>query len=120
MQKIINVLLITATLTLSACGNKGGGDNTLAGKKAELEKLKKEQVTVSDKIKSLEQEIAKLDTSSTKEDVAKLVGTVAIATQNFSHYIDLQGRVEAEDISYISPRLGGGQVRAKFPASPTH
>jgi membrane fusion protein (multidrug efflux system) len=114
MQKIINVLLITATLTLAACGNKGGGDNTLAGKKAELEKLKKEQSTVSDKIKSLEQEIAKLDTSSTKEDVAKLVGTVAIAPQNFSHYIDLQGRVEAEDISYISPRLGGGQVRAVY------
>jgi membrane fusion protein (multidrug efflux system) len=114
MQKIITVLFITATLTLASCGNKGGGDNTLAGKKAQLEKLKKEQASNEDKIKSLEKDIAKLDTSSNKEDVAKLVGTVAVAPQNFSHYIDLQGRVEAEDISYISPRLGGGQVRAVY------
>ncbi len=114
MQKIIQVLFITATLTLASCGNKGGGDATLAGKKAELEKLKKEQAATDGKIKSLEKEIAALDTSAVKEDVAKLVGTVAIAPQNFSHYIDLQGRVEAEDISYISPRLGGGQVRAVY------
>ncbi|NCI51883.1 efflux RND transporter periplasmic adaptor subunit [Sediminibacterium roseum] len=113
MQKIINVLFIAATLTLASCGNKGG-DNSLAGKKAELEKLKKEQAANDDKIKALEKEIAKLDTSAVKEDVAKLVGTEPVALQNFSHYIDLQGRVEAEDISYISPRLGGGQVRAVY------
>lgn len=113
MQKIINVLFIAATLTLASCGNKGG-DNSVAGKKAELEKLKKEQAANDDKIKSLEKEIAKLDTSAVKEDVAKLVGTEPVALQNFSHYIDLQGRVEAEDISYISPRLGGGQVRAVY------
>lgn len=113
MQKIIHVLFIAATLTLASCGNKGG-DNSLAGKKAELEKLKKEQTANDDKIKALEKEIAKLDTSATKDDVAKLVGTMPVTLQNFSHYIDLQGRVEAEDISYISPRLGGGQVRAVY------
>ncbi len=114
MQKIINVLLITATLTLASCGNKGGGDTTLAGKKAEIEKLKKDQAAIGDKIKSLEKEVSAMDTSASKDDVAKLVGTVAVTAQNFSHYIDLQGRVEAEDISYISPRLGGGQVRAIY------
>lgn len=115
MQKIITVLFATATLTLAACGgNKGGNDGSLAGKKAELEKLKKEQSANDEKIKALEKEIAKLDTSAVKDDVAKLVSTVPVALQNFSHYIDLQGRVEAEDISYISPRLGGGQVRAIY------
>ncbi len=114
MQKIINVLFITATLTLAACGGNSGGDGTLAGKKAELDKLKKEQATIDGKIKSLEKEVAALDTSAVKDDVAKLVGTMAVVAQNFSHYIDLQGRVEAEDISYISPRLGGGQVRAVY------
>ncbi len=114
MQKIINVLFITATLTIASCGSKTEGGGSLAEKKAELEKLKKEQVTVGDKIKSLEKDIAKLDTSAVKEDIAKLVGTTAVITQNFSHYIDLQGRVDADDISYISPRLGGGQVREVF------
>ena len=114
MQKIINVLFITATLTIASCGNKAGGGGSLAEKKAEIEKLKKEQASIGDKIKTLEKEVATLDTSAVKEDVAKLVGTSAIITQNFSHYIDLQGRVDADDISYISPRLGGGQVREAF------
>jgi membrane fusion protein (multidrug efflux system) len=114
MQKIINVLFITATLTIASCGNKAGGGGSLAEKKAEIEKLKKEQASIGDKIKTLEKEVATLDTSAVKEDVAKLVGTSAIITQNFSHYIDLQGRVDADDISYISPRLGGGQVREVF------
>ena len=113
MQKIITVLFLTATLTIASCGNKTQ-DGSLAGKKAEIEKLKKEQVTIGDKIKSLEKEVAKLDTSAAKEDIAKLVGTAVITTRNFSHYIDLQGRVDAENISYISPRLGGGQVRAIY------
>lgn len=114
MQKIINVLFITATLTLASCGGKNEGDGSLAGKKAEIEKLKKEQASIGDKIKALEKEVAAKDTSAAKDDVAKLVGTMAVTPQNFSHYIDLQGRVEAEDISYISPRLGGGQVRAIY------
>jgi len=110
MQKIVQVIFLTASITLASCGgNKGGGD--LADKKAEVEKLKKEQSATADKIKSLEKEIAKLDTSAVKEDIAKLVGVSPVTTQDFSHYIDLQGRVDAEDISYISPRLGAGQVR---------
>ena len=114
MQKIINVLFITASLTIASCGAKTDGGGSLAEKKAEIEKLKKEQSAIGDKIASLEKEVAKLDTSSVKEDVAKLVGVSAVATQNFSHYIDLQGRVDADEISYISPRLGGGQVRAIY------
>jgi membrane fusion protein (multidrug efflux system) len=113
MQKIITVLFITATITLASCGGKPEA-GSLAAKKAEIEKLKKDQTAIADKIKALESEVAKLDTSAVKEDIAKLVGTTAVITQNFAHYIDLQGRVDAEDISYISPRLGGGQVRAIY------
>eukprot|EP01136_Pigoraptor_vietnamica_P014753 Opistho-1_new@57216 len=114
MQKFIQVILITSSLVLASCGNNTESSGSLTAKKAELEKLKKEHNTVADKIKSLETEIAKMDTSAAQEDVAKLVGTADITTQNFSHYIDLQGRVDANDISYISPRLGGGQVRALY------
>jgi membrane fusion protein (multidrug efflux system) len=114
MQKIINVLFITATLTIASCGSKTEGGGSLAEKKAAIEKLKKEQSAIGDKITALEKELTLLDTSSTKEDVAKLVGVSAVITQNFAHYIDLQGRVDADEISYISPRLGGGQVRAIY------
>lgn len=95
------ILTLTAVTLLVACGNKGG--NSLADKKAQLEKLKTE-------VKNLETEIAKLDTSK-KEDVAKLIGVTTLATADFKHYIELQGKVDADNISYVSPRLGGGQVK---------
>lgn len=95
------ILTLTAVTLLVACGNKGG--NSLADKKAQLEKLKTE-------VKNLEAEIAKSDTSK-KEDVAKLIGVTTLATADFKHYIELQGKVDADNISYVSPRLGGGQVK---------
>lgn len=99
------ILTLTAVVTLLvACGNKGG--NSLADKKAKLEKLKTE-------IKNLESEIAKLDTSK-KDDVAKLIGVTTLTTADFKHYIELQGKVDADNISYVSPRLGGGQVKQIF------
>lgn len=99
------ILTLTAIITvLISCGNKNGG--SLAEKKAQLEKLKTEQ-------KNLEAEIAKLDTSK-KEDVAKLIGVTTLTTADFKHYIELQGKVDADNISYVSPRLGGGQVKQIF------
>lgn len=113
MQKNIVIIFLAATITLASCGGKTES-GSLTEKKSELDKLKREQASIADKITTLEKDIAKLDTSAVKEDVAKLVGTSEVTTQNFSHYIDLQGRVDAEDISYISPRLGAGQVRAIY------
>lgn len=100
MKKIITLLTITAIV--ASCGSK----NSLADKKAQLEKLKTE-------VKTLEDEIAKLDTSK-KVDVAKLVSTTSLAATNFKHYIELQGKVDANNISYVAPRLGGGQVKQIF------
>lgn len=114
MQKFIQIIFISGSLVLAACSDKTEGNGSLAAKKAELDKLKKEHGIITDKMKSLEKEISLLDTSFSREDVAKLVGVADITTQDFSHYIDLQGRVDADDISYISPRLGGGQVKAIY------
>ncbi|MCU0320854.1 MAG: efflux RND transporter periplasmic adaptor subunit [Chitinophagaceae bacterium] len=111
MQRIYNkITLLVLVVTFTACGGK----DQLTQKKAELEKLQKEQLTLSEKIKTVETEIAKLDTTASKEDVAKLIGVSPIVVQDFVHYIDLQGRVDAENISYISPRLGPGQVKALY------
>jgi membrane fusion protein (multidrug efflux system) len=112
MQKITRILFVAASITLASCGGKDKG--ALAEKKAELEKLKKEQSDVSNKVKALEAEIAKLDTSANKEQIEKLVAVAPIAPVNFVHYIDLQGHVDAENISYIGPRGQGGQVKALY------
>ncbi len=113
MQKILNVLFFTAAITIASCGTKTES-GSLAAKKAEIEQLKKDQIALSNKINLLETEVAALDTSVVKNENAKLVGLLTLSAQNFVHYIDLQGRVDAENISYISPRLGGGQVRAVY------
>ncbi len=100
-------------ILLVACGasskeEKGG----LTDKKAELKKLKTEQSAVNDKVRKLEEEIAKLDTTTVNK--TKLVAVTPLAQQNFTHYIDLQGKVDAENISYIAPRGTPGQVKELY------
>jgi len=96
----------------AACGGKEDV-NTLTGKKAELEKLKSEQVKLAASIKKLEDEIAQLDTAAAGGQ-AKRVGFLALQPENFTHYIDLQGKIDAEDISYVTPKGMGGQVTAIY------
>lgn len=114
MQLLIKAsLLSTLVLFMTACG---GNDKNkeLNQKKEKLEKLKKEQAGTNAEIKKLELEIAKLDTTNKKVDKAKLVALDTVQFKTFTHYIDLQGKVDADNISYISPRGTGGQVRAVY------
>src|SRR5215208_2205193 len=100
---------------LTSCGNgKKDKAGELNDKKTELTKLKKEQTDLAAKIGKLESDIAKLDTSAARNANAKLVSIMPLATQSFVHYIDLQGKVEAENSSFVSPRLGPGLVKAVY------
>ncbi|MDI9363528.1 MAG: efflux RND transporter periplasmic adaptor subunit [Flavobacterium sp.] len=109
MQHINKIMLYAALVAITACG---GSDVTK--KKAKLEKLKKQQAEVTTNIATLEAEIAKLDPASVKAAQTKLVAIAPIATNTFTHYIDLQGKIEAVNISYVTPRNGGGQVKEVF------
>jgi RND family efflux transporter MFP subunit len=105
------IAIITAIFFLVACG--GGKKDNAAGltdKKVQLEGLKKDQLALTQKISTLEQEIAKLDPSTLPEKV-KLVGVTVIESQNFTHYIDLQGKIATENVYNVSPRGMGGQVK---------
>lgn len=115
MQKIIHILFISSVVTLASCGSGSEKSaSALTEKKAKLEELKKQQSTLSTEISTLEQEIAKLDPAAARDEKTKLVSIAAITPENFTHFIDLQGKVESENISYISPRGQGGQVKALF------
>ncbi|MFY7841141.1 MAG: efflux RND transporter periplasmic adaptor subunit [Lacibacter sp.] len=112
MKRIFQYTIIAGfAVLLVACG--GGAKEkkgSLGDKKAQLEKLKTEQVTLATKIKTLEEEIAKLDTAAGKTEKAKLIAMIPVATEDFSHYIDLQGKIDADDISYVAPPNGQGGV----------
>ncbi len=63
-------------------------------------------------IVALEKEVEKAGGASAAKAI--LVGIDTIQTETFTHYIELQGKVESESVSYITPRAGGGQVRAIY------
>ena len=103
--------IITAILFLVACG--GGNKDIASGvadKKDQLAAMKKDQLALTEKISTLEQEIAKLDPSTIAEKI-KLVGVSVIEAQDFTHYIDLQGKIATENVYNVSPRGMGGQVK---------
>jgi len=115
MKCITNALIACSILLFTACQSSSNKeDKNVAAKKSQLEKLKADQAKITTDIVKLEAEIAKLDPSMAKPDNAKLVTFIPLATGQFTHYIDLEGKVISDNISYITPRNGGGQVKAIF------
>jgi len=114
MKKYSFVLLTSVIVLCSiSCNNSSKEKNAiLANKKTLLNKLTEEKNKIDNQIKLLEEEISKLDTASLNNNNAKLVAVSPVAVQLFEHYIDLRGRVDAENISYITPRGMGGQVKS--------
>lgn len=114
MKRLVHIYFIAAiSFFIVACGAKGNEQSALAEKKAALEKLKQEQTKVATEIKKIETEIALLDSSANKKAV-KLVEVSTIKIQDFYHYIDLQGKIDADNISYVTPRGAPGQVKSLF------
>jgi RND family efflux transporter MFP subunit len=97
MKKIVFIAFI---LIITACGKKDSTD-----KKTELEKLKKEQSGLKEKIAKLEAELAAGD--STRADKIKIVSVTEMAKQPFTHFIEVQARVEGEaDVNVGAEMMG--------------
>lgn len=113
MKTIRNLSLASTLLLLTACGaGKKEKEGILGEKKTELAQLQKQQATINEKLKTLEKEIQLLDTVGGIKENAKLVTLGVIQPEEFAHYIELQGMVEADNVAYVTPRAGGGQVKA--------
>lgn len=112
MKLFVKLFLLTS---LVACST---GDNTptnanLEAKLKELATLKSQHIEINNKINALEKEIEVLDPSRGAK--SKLVSTVKLSTEGFEHFINLQGVVNANSVSYIAPRNGmGGYVKQLY------
>jgi len=109
MKSFTNYLSIGLLVLAAACG---GGDSSIEAKQKSLASLKKQALDLNAQIVALEKEVEKAGGASAAKAI--LVGIDTIQTETFTHYIELQGKVESESVSYITPRAGGGQVKAIY------
>ncbi len=86
------------SLILFACGS---GD-----KKAQLEKLKKQKGDIESQIALLEEELAKSDTTH-KEAKLIEVNVLSLNKSIFKTYIEVQGKVDADENVSLSPGIPG-------------
>lgn len=87
------------TIAMIAC-NSGGGDKT-----AELEKLKKQDAEIKEKIAVLEKEL-----NEGKDSMSAQITVVAVEqlkTEVFKNYIEVQGRVDADENVSLSTEMPG-------------
>jgi RND family efflux transporter MFP subunit len=108
MKKYVIGFVLLSFIASSCGSSKKDEAANLNDKKAELQKLKVEQAKMTEQITVLEKQIAKLDTTVVAKP--KLVAVAAVDPQNFEHFIDLQGKVDATNIAYVAPPNGQGGV----------
>jgi membrane fusion protein (multidrug efflux system) len=108
------LFILTTIITLISCGSKDKNNDALAEKKAALDKLIQLKAKTEAEIKTLQDEISKLGGGEINAANLTLVAVTPVAAAPFNHFIDLRGRVDAEDISYVTPRGMGGQVKEIF------
>jgi len=115
MKDVLKIVSVVAfILALSSCGSGAKDEKgSLTDKKAQLEKLKNDQKKLNDQIAKLQNEIGSTDTSSSLNK-GKLVSASPVTEQAFEHYIDLQGHIDADNISYVTPRGGPAQAKAVY------
>ena len=106
---------IAASIVLTSCGrSQKDATASLNDQKAQLEKLRKDKDALDEKIKATESTINQLDPTAAAAQKTKLVAIQTIQPGEFDHYIELEGKVDAENVSYITPRGGPGQIKAVY------
>ena len=75
-------------------------------KKAKLDKLKKQQSEISDQIKELEKEIAAEGKTGDSAKV-KYVSVTPIELKPFKHFVEIQGKVDADQNINVSAKIPG-------------
>lgn len=114
MNKVVTVVAIIIAFAISSCGNSAKEKKgSLDDMKVQLEKKKKERSGLDAGIRNLEDQIAKADPQS-MQLVQKLVSVDTLRVQDFTHFIELQGRIDANDIVYVTPRGMPAQVKELY------
>lgn len=96
MKTILQILAIS--FFMASCSSGEPKD-----KKAELEQLKKERTTINGKIEKLEADLGQQKTTADFKDVV----VSELSEVKFRNYVEVQGRVDAEDNVEVMPESPG-------------
>ena len=114
MKKIFVFGIIASAIIISGCGTGAKEKKGAIGDmKIKLEKLKKEKSALEADIRKLEDQLTKADPNAA-EQVQKLVSVDTLRISDFTHFIELQGKIDAEGMAYVAPSGPGGQVKAIY------
>ena len=89
-------LYIPAVLLLEACSNQP------KDKKTELADLKKQQADLNTRITKLQSEVGTTDSAKSTD-----VSTLVLKPANFTNYVQIQGRIDAQDNVMAYPQTPG-------------
>ncbi|WP_196885381.1 efflux RND transporter periplasmic adaptor subunit [Aureivirga sp. CE67] len=109
MKKIYSVVLLTALL--ASCGSKDGEktvDEVIKSK--DLKEINAKKDAIMKKYDALYTDIAKLEEAVAKLDTVKqhpIVTSYQIKSQEFKHYVDIQGDVQTKENIVIYPETSG-------------
>lgn len=106
MKYLIQLLMICTLFV--ACGGPAGEQaypEDLAGKKALLKEKRQEVKALQDLVAQLEGEIEAL--SPATEKARRLVTSTKVGRQDFSHYVEIQGSVQADDLIAATSEVAG-------------
>ncbi len=91
------ILFISAAVFLASCGGKP------SNKKSELDALKKERTVLNAKIEKLESEVGIAAATSDIKDV----NILEVTESAFKNYLEVQGKVDAEENVQVNPEAPG-------------
>lgn len=98
-----NILALALLIGFASCSTNGGDD--LESKKALLSEKKAELQALEQEIKLLSKEIKDLE--PVRKKPATPVEVLEINPKDFTRFVEVQGRVEADDFVNVSSEIGG-------------
>lgn len=105
-MKHFKSLIIALIIMLGACDQPG----TLENKKQKLEELRDEFTDLKSKIRQLEKEVDRIDTSNDPLEEATLVRTNPVQRKNFNTYAEVTGNAISKKNVLLSSEISGRVV----------
>jgi len=106
---IQGIMVLLLAFTFTACGGGDTTDGTTEAKQEKLNQLKAQLLTIQEEIKALESDLR--SASGAPVGKSAKVKTGQVTSGVFTHYIEVQGKVDSEQNILVSPKTAGNIVK---------